>query len=120
MVTAGVAVVGLGFVGFVATVVTGHAPQDITEKVRQTVRETVNRVVRLFTGSHQSQASRLLAGGSLSGVWEQETQPESFHCTFTTEETEPVCWQMYRSEGIGAGSCSQKQGQNQGLVASRG
>jgi hypothetical protein len=36
----------------VAVIVTGHAPQDFTEKVRQTVRDAVLRVERIFKGSH--------------------------------------------------------------------
>jgi hypothetical protein len=52
MVTAGMLVIGLGFAGFVAVVVSGHAPQDVTEKVRETVRDAVNHVVKVFKGSH--------------------------------------------------------------------
>jgi len=43
------AVVCLGFTGFVAVVVTGHAPPEFTEKVRQTVRTSVNGLLGIFT-----------------------------------------------------------------------
>ena len=48
LVTAVMAVVCLGFTGFVAVVVTGNAPPGFTEKVRQTVRNGVNRVLSVF------------------------------------------------------------------------
>jgi hypothetical protein len=54
LLTAAIALPCLGFTGFVAVLVTGHAPPELTEKVRQGIRDNVNRVLQLLPGHHRS------------------------------------------------------------------